>query len=738
MPNVIQSSRYRAKVTHNPNATLNGDPMGVLGKNPYAAMDDAVSHALINDFLDLLYSTTGIDLHAMLGLGMSNTLWNEFLDLFTQKGALTTRTPIPPNLFSNASPGAQPSVGKNLLPDPGFDSADVIDGEGIWAWSGSVGRTVNSTIVGSVYTTGTGALRQFNGVPIITQPGQSTDFEVWTSWDNVVAGPGVAISLCANSWDKNNSLISDPKRVIASISTPAASQPVWQKLSGSHQAPPGTSYVTICLEVTATVTAGQIWYDDAVHDLHGVIDASWLGNLANIPQIPGVNVDGMQGIEDLVSTFNRLFDGLGTALANAPRSGIDLSQIFNLLQTTAQQASDAVDLAVFHQQTLTQRTNKPVRSGLDPTSESTFHLTDFTAGSTTPLTDVPAGTAILAMFRPEQSAKKGFVEFLAQGNGGTNIFVNVYSVNVTTGVKTALWNSADISTLVPNGSVGYVRALIPGGSQPSVQPGDLFALGIVNAGSGTLSVATKQLPIPNHPTAYPPNVAATRTISGTGGASPASITDAQITYNNVLPYINFGIRDVPAGYEPNQTDEYFTDGTYTYVIPAFARVAGTKLDLVGLGSGGGGGGSGYFLPGEGGLPGTWNAITLTCGVDYPTTATSLTIIVANGGTGGQGAYGFPGSATTIQWVDMSSVTRTLVCAGGQQGAIGGFSLHGGSSQGVGPGDFTWQGQQYFGGPTTLFTLSPGYPGAGGSGAGPYLNPGSKGADGYVSITARQT
>jgi hypothetical protein len=737
MPNRIQLNPSGQKVTHDPTVTINGDPMGVVGKNPYAEMTTAVETGAVNSFIDLLLLVTGIDLHGLLGLNSPDPLWNEFLDLFVQKGTLTTHTPIPPNLFSNASPGAQPVVGKNLLPDPGFDTADVIDGEGLWAWSGTVGRTVNSSVVGSVYTTGASVLRQFNGVPIITKAGQTTDFEVWTSWENVIAGPGVAISLCANSWDKNHNIIADPQRVIGSISSPVLTQPVWQKLSGTHQAPAGTAYVTICLEVTATVSSGQIWYDDAVHDLHGVIDSSWLGNMPNIPQIPGVNVDGMQGIEDLVSTFNRLFDGLGSALANAPRDGIDLSQLFSLLQTTGQQAYDAINLAIFHQQTLTQRTNKPVRAGLDPTSESTFHLTDFTAGSTTPMTAVAAGTSILAMFRPGETAKKGFVEFLAQGNGGTNIFVNVYKVNPSTGVKTALWNSADISSLVPNGTVGYVRALIPSASQPTVNPSDLFAIGIVNAGTGTLSVATKQIPIPNHPTAYPPNVAATRTIASSGGASPASITDAQITYSSILPYINFGIRDVPAGYMPNQIDEYVTNGTYTYTIPDFAKVPGVLLDLVGLGAGGGGGGSGYFLGGEGGLGGVWNAITLVCGVDYPTTATTLTIVVGNGGPGGPGGNGTNGQNTTITWTDPSAVVHTLTCAGGQAGLVGGFSNHGGASQGIGPGDFTWQGQQYFGGPTTLYTPYAGYPGAGGSGAGPYADPGADGADGYVSITARQ-
>jgi hypothetical protein len=739
MPNRIQINESAQKITHDPTVTINGDPMGVVGKNPYDEMTLAVETGAVNSFLDLLYLVTGIDLHGVLGLTSPDPLWDEFLDLFVAKGTLTTRTPIPPNLFSNASPGAQPAGGgKNLLPDPGFDTADVIDGEGLWSWSGTVGRTVNSTIVGSVYTTGASVLRQFNGVPIVTKAGQTTDFEVWTSWENVTAGPGVAISLCANSWDKNHNIIADPERVVSSISSPVLDQPVWQKLSGTHQAPAGTAYVTLCLEVTATVSSGQIWYDDAVHDLNGVLDASWLGNMLNIPQVPGTNVDGMQGIEDLVSTFNRLFDGLGSALANAPRDGIDLSQIFSLLQTTGQQAYDAINLAIFHQQTLTQRTNKPVRAGLDPTSESTFHLTDFTAGSTTPMTAVAAGTSIMAHFRPAEDAKKGFFEFLAQGNGGASIFVNVYKVNVSTGVKTALWNSADISSTVPNGTVGYVRALIPSGSQPTVAPSDLFTLEIVNAGTGTLSVATKQIPIPNHPTAYPINVAAVRTISGTGGASPASITDAQITYNGILPYINFGIRDVPAGYMPNQIEEYFTDGTYTYTIPDFAKVAGTLLDLVGLGAGGGGGGSGFFLAGEGGLNGSWNAITLVCGVDYPTTATSLTIVVGNGGHGGGGASGLPGGATTIQWTDSSSVVHTLICAGGSQGGVGGFPLHDSASQGIGPGDFTWQGQRYFGGPTTLYTPTAGYPGAGGSGAGPYTDPGATGADGYVSITARQS
>jgi hypothetical protein len=721
------------------------NPTGLI--SAVGAAFDAIEEALfgVTGGSQTELQQLGSGLMDMLGhpdLLLGDTIRNAeqmIANVLNPAGALSTSTVIPPHLFGNIMPGSQSVQSSNLLPDPGFDDPNFVDGEGLWFHSTTVGRTVNSAIVGSVFTTGDGSLRQLNGVPITTKPGQSTDFEVWTLWSGVVAGPGDAIRLCANAWDINhNAIADDANRVIQAIVAPATNQPTWQQLKGSYQAPAGTAYITICFEVTAIVTAGNVHFDDALQYLQGVIDSSWLGNVSNIPQIDGSSVNGMQGIEDLVTTFNTMFDGLGTALANVPKNGLDLSQLFNLMQTTAKQAVDAVNLAISHQQTLVVRNNKPVRAGMNPTSEATFHLTDFTAGGTTPKTAIAAGTAMLATFRPEQSAKKGFVEFLGTGNGGTGIFVNVYKVNPSTGVKTALWNSADIAALVPNGTDGYVRALIPGGSQPNVVPTDLLMFEIVNAGTGTLSVGTKQVPVPNHPSEYPPNFAATRTIAGTGGASPASINDSQITYNGIVPYINFGILDVPAGYMPNEVTEYLTDGTYTYTIPAFARVAGTKLDLVGLGAGGGGGGSGYFLSGEGGLGGAWNAITLVCGVDYPTTATTLTIVVGNGGNGGGGTGGAPGGATTITWTDPSAVVHVLTCAGGQQGGVGGLSNHGGAAQGIGPGDFTWQGQQYFGGPTTLYTLDPGYPGAGGSGAGPYANPGSRGADGYVSITARQT
>jgi hypothetical protein len=116
---------------------------------------------------------------------------------------------------------------------------------------------------------------------------------------------------------------------------------------------------------------------------------------------------------------------------------------------------------------------------------------------------------------------------------------------------------------------------------------------------------------------------------------------------------------------PDVQKSYTTPGVTTYDISPWAQF----VDLIALGGGGGGQGEMGVTEGHGGTGGEWETQTLQRGVDFPTTGTTtLTITIGAGGAGGPYfTNGDNGGATTISWVDASSVTQTLTAARGSVG-----------------------------------------------------------------------
>jgi hypothetical protein len=272
-----------------------------------------------------------------------------------------------------------------------------------------------------------------------------------------------------------------------------------------------------------------------------------------------------------------------------------------------------------------------------------------------------------------------------------------------------------------------------------VNAGDVLTAEFIVTGTGTHTVAAIPMTwVPSHPTAQLKSLSASRN-PATLGASPASITAANIGWAGItaVPYVGFGITNFPANYQPPTTISYLTNGTYTYTIPSWAKVVGAKLDLWCVGSGGGGQANyGTLTWWTGGNAGTWAAQTLVCGTDYPTTATSLTVVVgAKGlGAGGYWTNGHPGNISTITWTDPSSTVHTITGNGGAGGGNAGTSGTNGKSPGNSP---ALGGVTQFGGTAVGGNATGSPPGGGGGGAGPYQT-GGDAADGGAWIQARQS
>ena len=666
---------------------------------------------------------------------LNNAAQGLLQNVLTPAGALSTFTQIPPHLLAQFLPGG---ASTNLLPDPSFADASALAGDLLWTWS-STGRNAP----GSAQTTGSSLQKVLMSVAIPCNPGDTLNLETYAKWTGFTGSTAQGVVLACNAYKSDDTQISDPSnRVIqglsslTSASTSYAGQVSgWVHLSGDYQAPALTSYVRLILEVESTVTGGTFNFDDCVVQLpSGIWDAAMLRNVANIPQLLATSVEGFEGLSDMLTSFGHLFDGLTSGFNLDTVTGTSSSDVFSGAQAVANLATLAHNLATTVTQIIGIRINKNLAFGADPTSEAMVTLGHFNNAGTLTTTSLAAGNAIGQPFRASESATKGFVEFIASGTSVTNIFVNVFSVDPSTHAKTKLWGSANLAASIP-GSLGYVKALIPTANQMAVDPGDNLLLELVNTGVNALNVVTTNMGAPNHPSDFPPNKGTTRVTASTGGAQPASLTDAQVTYSAITPYFNFGIANVPPGYMPPARTDFASSGTFG--IPLIWQVAGNLIDLVPLGAGGGGGSAQSFNMGGGGQPGNWNPATYVWGSDvngtgFPViTSTAITVTIGNPGTGGAAALGgndgTSGGSTTFSHAGMTTLTAT-----GGAGGPKGNNLPAAN----GPGNITYNGIPYFGGPNVAAGQTGGNPGGGGGG-GASFSDGAGGFKGWASVTLRQ-
>lgn len=500
-----------------------------------------------------------------------------------------------------------------------------------------------------------GVRHQMLGIETSVQPEEVLTASVYVAWVDVVC-PGPAITLALNAYDASGNLIGGEPVTAeqAIISDPATNSDGWQLISSAFVTPPGAVTACLLFDVEAqAVATGTVWFSKPTLEVSGLIDSALLGNIANIPQLSAESVSGPQGIADMLTGIQNLIDNLASANSQASLSGVQLSDLFASAAQTALNAATALSLGVNATQVLNP-SNTPIYNGLQPSGEVTFPLTSFTAGSSLPFAEVNEGTSIFGFIRCAQAVSKGFIEFMAEGTGGSGVYVNVYQVNPSTGAMTSLWSSSDISSSIPNGSWGWVAITIPTDDEITVTAGELVALEVVAAGSN-FNIAAETLGIPNNAGTVPPNVGATRTLSSTGGNSPASLTEAQLGFGGTAPFICFGISDLPPSYILPAQTTYAANGLYTYPIPGWAQTAGAQFDVAALPGGGGGGPVSGALTGQGGSPGSWATQTFTYGTDIPDNVTTLAAIVGVGGA--------PGAAGGSTLVGYGLVTPTFDAVG---------------------------------------------------------------------------
>lgn len=679
-------------------------------------------------------------------------------NVLTPAGALSSFTQLPAHLFGIFAPNNLTNELQGA--DSGFDDPSHFADRSFW--DGTIGRTVNSSIVGSLKFTANGAYQQFVGVPLGADASQTINVGIYAHWQSLVTTAGNQIVLAVEAYDTNDNLIPNPTgRVVMAISNAGANSstytgaptmqppvpaqgtagwdggtvPGWVYLSGPYKPPAGTSYIRLSPEITTATQAGQVNLDDSymLHD-QGLFDASILTNFTNMldGSIPGTKIGGLQGIEDMITTWTQHVDGLFNAVNDGPtQTNVPFFQLFNLMQLMSLNAGNAQSLAANNTNILGFKLGKAgILGGTQPSGEANFTHATMPDSTTMPTTSLATGQAIGGWIRVGQSASKGFVDFVAAkaASGTTGIFMNLYKQDTSTGTKTRVYASPDIAAVIPTAvTAGISQMLIPGGL--NVVPGDVLWGELVNNSGSALIVGKRSSPFPDHFNTYPRNIGHTRTVA-TLGTSPATLTPTDTVTSQTAPVLNFGIASVPADYHLPQMDTLPPSpssgaGNYPYTIPSFITT-GDLIDLIVVG--GGGSGMSEWNAGvmAGGLGGTPNGKQFVYGSDIhgtgltviPAGTTQLQCAVGAGGPhpGGYWANGNPGTDSVWTCLDGPSAGTELLRGTAGAGGSGSVGLSSGTGSGPTPNPFVFDGKSYAMGPNVGINATGAIPGGGGGGA----------------------
>lgn len=508
-----------------------------------------------------------------------------------------------------------------------------------------------------------GLKHQCEGELFAVGPGAIVIASADVMWINVdVPMDYVSLFVGVNAYDSNGALIGTVTAAQATVIGAQEYQVTPRNLKADFVMPAGTVNACIVFDVEPeTMTSGIVWFGNADYEITGgIMDAAQLTNLENIAQIDPTKIGGPMDQADLATAFENLIAGQAAALKQTGLSSTQLAELFAAQGQNATNLAQALELAIQSQQELSNTETQPLYQGLQPTGESTFPLTNFPQGSVMPNIAVSAGTAIAGIINCQKAVKKGFIEFEAKGPGsGSGVYVNVYSIDSTTGLWTKLWTSADISSQIPSGSYGWVSVLIPSPYIP-VTPGEFVVIELACVGMA-INVAAGTWPHANNPSTIPPNIGASRNLASTGGTSPSTIAQTSITFSSNVPYFVFGIKAIPVIYQPPDRVQIQGAGVHYYTIPGWIQ-AGNLIDVVGVGAGAtGGAANGFFTVnlGQGGGPASWGHTTLNYGTDIPTSVTQLVCINGTGAT----ATSSDGGTTIIGYGTLSTPAFDAVGVG---------------------------------------------------------------------------
>lgn len=745
-------------VTVNPDASqipLLGPVLGLLGEIPIVG-------PMLQQVVDMLFGfLTG-------NFGANNTSINSLLDLFSNPfelvtgfldavlapaGGLTTNSLIPSFLLGGLSQGAD----RNILPDPNFASADYVVGRNVWTWDSE--RPTGQTEGGSVATVADSTNHILRSVPWQTVVNQTITAAAKVKWSGVAAS-GAAFRVGLDVYDGNDTWLTTLSSAATTISNPAASGG-WTTLRDTFTIPNAAS-TRLNLTVTDNVSAGTVKYSAAELIPDSRVDAGLLGNMDELPFVQDLiniftgqqsELAGLSGLSDVIDELMSILSigGLGTGAGGIPfgtgsildgfqgivdsiMSGLGIGgsghSVAALANAVGDLATTTADIVLIAQNTAYdfayQAINNPMHHGIDPSLHAVFPLTA-NMGSSATTVDIVAANSKIGFINLPVATVKNSVAWLGYGTTDiTAAYICIYRVDTTDGSLDPVWSSADIKANMSSSLAWTYVSIDP----LECAEGDWLAVELFVNGTGTHTVVGGPNHwIPAHPTAFPKQLAATRSSPTVPAAAIANPT-----YSANVPWLALSSADIDSGgiqyTHPTETTTFTTPGNFVYNWPDWANY----VDCIGVGGGGGGQGEMGINQGQGGGAGHWGAITLQRGEQVAVNVTQLDIFVGDGGAGvGYFGTGNPGEPSTVQWYDPTDHLQTLTCIGGEGGNSNSLFGYGGA----GAGDYTYRSTVYHGGSGSVINFPGNAPGGGGGGAAIFVPLSGSGAPGEIWCVARQ-
>lgn len=487
-----------------------------------------------------------------------------------------------------------------------------------------------------------GVRHQVLGQRFAVKPGQELIVGVQTMYTNV-QGSGDQIMLAVNVYDVDNNLMATiAGSDVAPDATVSNPDPTtgWRfaTLQDDWVMPANAAQACIVFDVEPeAMQLGTVWFGKPVFEISSTI-AGWAVDQTTLNQIAGEQVSGPQGQADMATALLNMVNNLANAATGNNMDGVAWAESIQALAQSVANSQTALTLGVSNNQVLTAAT-QPMYVAMTKSAQATFPWTSLTPGSSLNTINVPAGTSVIGHINCNQAIPIGVIKFVAQAptGGATNVYVNVYTLDPVNGY-TNVYASGDVSGFLPAGAQGRIAVNLPGADEPTVQIAQWVAIEVVNAGSNPIGIVGETWAMPNEPGATPTNLAAERSLSGTGGNSPTTLLPSQLTYGGNVPWLVFDVSNLPPTYEPPDSWKRTSAGMYKYPIPSWVS-DGDLLDLVISGAGGTGGDAdgtvflGQYLSGgngQGGTGGTWAALTAKYGTDIVPGTTELDVIVGAG------------------------------------------------------------------------------------------------------------
>jgi hypothetical protein len=669
------------------------------------------------------------------------------------------------HLLTQIPIGGVTNVQPNLLSAPTFATGDISDNS---IWSTDTGKTHSADGSGSAKVTANGvmkALRSGSGAQdaIAVSAGQVVTAAIWVSHTGYT-GSGAAVLLQAVPF---TGTVAEEPVTLASY-TPTSANSDWVQITGlpsvdpqnpgpvvtPYTVPDGVTGLQLRLVVTDSALTGTFWFDDATVKQSGKIQQSWVQGLPEslqglnslvqllidtvhnaitgvtttfhtleelamaIANLPFTIVGGLGGPGDIGATIQAFLDHLVGGLVGTPGTGAGFADVFNISKLISSMASQGANAW----QILGIRNNKPVNTGLLPSSTSNF---DITAINTT-LSTAPV-KSLIGVIRVAESSPLGVVSWLGCGTSGlTAFYVNIWKCDPTTGNWSLVHHSPNIvGRLVAGTTPGWNFYELA--TPLAVVAGEDYAYELVPVGgSHNVRGMSTNDNIPDHPYAKVVGLAATRNNSSNPNMPPSTIAKASWVTSGDIPWIETAI---DTGNNNNIHDPITVPFTASgsVPIPDWADF----IDVIPLGGGGGGRQGSLGFGGEGGKAGKWAPTTWQRGVHYNNSTVSVEFVCGAGGVGGSGTGDAGGDSTF-------SIPGFSTTAGG---GAGGTSLKlAAYTGGTGPGPFTYNEQVYVGGGDQKAAGAAGAPPGGGGAGGNFMNfqNGGDGAPGAGWVRFRQS